>query len=437
MCQMAFRLLTCLSACTDDVVADVCAIPFRHPAAVVAPVESSSESEDDDIQFEKPSKSVKPAVSSHYIDYTTLGTTSAHLHFGQTLIAAPKPANFVESNFTALTKAFIKKHESIKKFLRGFELEDERISAELANLEKEKIPELEKSRKEAEITSNRRALSIGFEINTREHIARFAPKGTKIFRHGLNTAVLEQILKASMNVPDEVQILLACGVGAINAYPCKIYNYFVNTLFVEGALAYAVADVRIAYGTNVPLSGIIVTKDFSDTFSFNTICQLMARVGRVGKSWKGEVFIDESFRTAFVNAFQTGSTSLDIETENLNKLHAEFLAASSVAQDSIKSRIQALKARALLAMQKKAAAEADRIRVEAEKAKAEAEAAAIAEAAKKAQETTAVDEAAAVAARKARRTGRTTVTNVSTVLSQPPAESPRKPVSGFTRTQRK
>ena len=237
-------------------------------------------------------------------------------------------------------------------------------------------------------------------------------------------------------MPNEVQILLACGVGAINAYSCKIYNHFVNTLFVEGALAYAVADVRIAYGTNVPLSGIIVTKEFSETFSFNTVCQLMARVGRVGKSWKGEVFIDESFRTAFVEAFKTGSTALDIETLNLNKLHADFIVASTAAQDNIKQRLQALKAKALLAMQVKAAAEAARIRAEAEKAKAEAEALALAQAAKKAEENSANDDAAAIAARKARRAGRSAV-NVSSVLSQPPAESARKPVPGFARSQRK
>jgi len=434
VCQAAFRLLSCLLDCTDDVIAMVCAIPFRHPSAVVVSVESSSESEDDDIQFEKPAKPVTKAT--RYIDYTTLGTTAAHLHYGQTLIAAPNPASFVESNFTALTKAFLKKHESIKKLLRGFELEDERITAELESLKKEKIPELEKSRKESEIITSRRSFTIGFEINTRDHIARFAPKGTKIIRQGLSTAVIEQILKETMNVPNEVQILLACGVGAINAYSCKIYNHFVNTLFVEGALAYAVADVRIAYGTNVPLSGIIVTKEFSETFSFNTVCQLMARVGRVGKSWKGEVFIDESFRTAFVEAFKTGSTALDIETLNLNKLHADFIVASTAAQDNIKQRLQALKAKALLAMQVKAAAEAARIRAEAEKAKAEAEALALAQAAKKAEENSANDDAAAIAARKARRAGRSAV-NVSSVLSQPPAESARKPVPGFARSQRK
>jgi regulator of protease activity HflC (stomatin/prohibitin superfamily) len=87
-------------------------------------------------------------------------------------------------------------------------------------------------------------------------------------------------------------------------------------------------------------------------------------------------------------------------------------------------------------MQVKAAAETARIRAEAEKAKAEAEALAKAQAAKKADETNKNDEAAAVAARKARRNGQTAV-NVSSVLSQPPAESARKPASGFTRSSRK
>jgi hypothetical protein len=251
-----------------------------------------------------------------------------------------------------------------------------------------------------------------------------------------------------MNVPENIKVLLACGVAVIDTFSCKAYNHFVDSLFIEGALAYAVADVRVAYGTNVPLSGIIVTKEFSDKYSFNTVCQLMARVGRVGKSWKGEVYIDESCRNTFVSSFRSGSSELDIENFNLNKLHDDIVLANSAQKQSVKYRLQNIKARALKAAQAKANAEMERIQLEAAKAKAEAEA----ENAKKAKEVVAIDEAQAIAERKARRSGRPTGTNVSTVLSDPPivgavnniavnniavnnaSVAPvRKPVSGFNR----
>jgi hypothetical protein len=181
-----------------------------------------------------------------------------------------------------------------------------------------------------------------------------------------------------MYVSESLRVLLACGVAVIGAVSSPVYNRFASRLFTEGKLAFAVSDVGIAYGTNVPLNRIIATKDFTDTYSINTIYQLIARAGRVGKSWIAEAFIDAECAKKVVESIKTTSVSFDVETANLNKLHEEF----STKLDDIDAEMILLIQHELAEMEAvKAKTEAEaKAKVEAEaKAKAEAEAKAKAE----------------------------------------------------------
>ena len=167
-------------------------------------------------------------------------------------------------------------------------------------------------------------------------------------------------------------------IAVIGAVPSPVYNRIASRLFTEGKLAFAISDVGIAYGTNVPLNRIIATKDFTDAYSINTVYQLIARAGRVGKSWIAEAFIDAECATKIVKSIQTTSVSFDVETANLNKLHEEF----SIKLDEIDAEMILVIQRQLAELEatKKAEAEAAKAKAEAEaKAKAEAEAVAKAE----------------------------------------------------------
>ena len=85
-------------------------------------------------------------------------------------------------------------------------------------------------------------------------------------------------------------------------------------LATEGKLAYLVADVSIVYGTNIPITQVIIKKCFSDVFSVQTLFQLLGRAGRVGKSWKARAIIHKSFGDA-IKAYTINQLP-DIETEN-------------------------------------------------------------------------------------------------------------------------
>jgi hypothetical protein len=131
-----------------------------------------------------------------------------------------------------------------------------------------------------------------------------------------------------MDVPDTVRILLACGVGIIGKYSGR-YTSIVHSLMDDGKLAYIVADSSIAYGTNVPINNVIVTKDFSDVHSINTIYQLISRAGRVGRSWIAEAFIDDTCAQKMIKSIQSDSQEHNIELTNLELLHSELVENST------------------------------------------------------------------------------------------------------------
>jgi septal ring factor EnvC (AmiA/AmiB activator) len=186
-----------------------------------------------------------------------------------------------------------------------------------------------------------------------------------------------------------------------------------------------IADVGVAYGTNVPLSGIIVTKEFSDKYSYNTVCQLMARVGRVGKSWKGEVYVADTLREAIISEMRSTSKALDIESANLEQFHQDFLAEKSKKNTNLDKLLEMIKT----AKRLKEQMETERIREEAEKAKLEAEAKRREEEAKrleaeKAATSVANDEALAAQRKAARRSGRPNTQLASAITSEPLAPKP-------------
>jgi hypothetical protein len=425
VCRMALRLLECLAASSDAVIADVCAVQFHHPAASSKNAEESESSdEDDDVVYEK-----TPAIPSQtdFVELTTLGTTSAWIHPGTTLIATPECVRVAETAFTPLFNGFSKKYTSVKMLLEKFSRSQDTLAAELKRLEDAKMTEIQKLQMESEIQGSKKSLSIApFEINTSEHWKKYAVGQKTILRSGFSAAKLRQILEADLGVTEMQKVLLACGVGIISPeIRCSLYNSIVSELFVTGTLAYVIADVGVAYGTNVPLSGIIVTKEFSDKYSYNTVCQLMARVGRVGKSWKGEVYVADTLREAIISEMRSTSKALDIESANLEQFHQDFLAEKSKKNTNLDKLLEMIKT----AKRLKEQMETERIREEAEKAKLEAEAKRREEEAKrleaeKAATSVANDEALAAQRKAARRSGRPNTQLASAITSEPLAPKP-------------
>lgn len=372
----ALEMLSKLALCSDSVISTVCA--EKIVARYLKELKQKEQTGDTDIVWEEEAK----FSVGHAVDYTKLLTSHAHRFLGPTLIATTNPLAFVQQNFSDYIEKFQEEH---KKMLQDYNRKLSAWESQLTRMEARNTQnKLEKEREMDTFKEEKPQLKLnGFEINTEEHMRKFA-RLSKLsinasnMRVSLGSAKVESILTTEMNVPESLRVLLACGVAVIGAVASPVYNRIANRLFTEGNLAFTVSDVGIAYGTNVPLNRIIATKDFTDAYSINTVYQLIARAGRVGKSWIAEAFIDAECANKIVQSIQTTSLSFDVETANLNKLHEEF----ATKLDEIDAEMILVIQRQLAEMEaaKKAEQEAAKAKAEAEaKAKAEAEAVAKAE----------------------------------------------------------
>lgn len=287
----------------------------------------------------------------NFIDYKQLCTKMAHRFMLPTLIATINPILFVNEYFSEIVNDFIEHFGSVKQindnYYNVLNLWKKQVYRVQKNMKDSSIScKEDRMRSEENIMLNKPILKVsGFQINTVEHIRKYA-KNTKniIDKSSIRIEIdATEILTTDMDVPDYIRILLACGVGIIGKYS-GVYTSIVNKLMNDGKLAFIVADSSIAYGTNVPINNVIVTKDFSDTHSINTVYQLISRAGRVGRSWIAEAFIDSSCSSKILDSISTNNPTYNLELINLEELHSELLLNSINIDENIILKIARKKA---------------------------------------------------------------------------------------------
>ena len=113
---------------------------------------------------------------------------------------------------------------------------------------------------------------------------------------------------------------LALGVGIYSPTTTSDrYKNEVLNLASEGKLAYIVADTDIAYGTNYAIEHIIIDDTgFTGTnaHSISTLFQVIARAGRVGKSWRAMIYCG----TGVINILDN-YTKENIKTNEADKIN--------------------------------------------------------------------------------------------------------------------
>jgi hypothetical protein len=328
--RISMEMLSTVTTKTNPIVQTICSKEIT-PRNVDC-VEDKPVDEDADIVWEKAEK----FSIGHQIKYDTMCTTSAHRYMRPTLIATVNPIDFVHTNFSNIIDDFTKEFGTVKQindsFSQKISLWQKQVDRSERAMDDSSIKSKEeRMRNEDTLHVNKPSLRItGFQINTIEHLKKYA-KHTKnaIDKSAIrNDLDVTDIMTVPMDVPDTVRILLACGVGIIGKYSGR-YTAIVHSLMDDGKLAYIVADSSIAYGTNVPINNVIVTKDFSDVHSINTIYQLISRAGRVGRSWIAEAFIDETCAQKMIQSIQSDKPEFNVELVNLETLHTELVANSS------------------------------------------------------------------------------------------------------------
>ncbi len=424
--RISMDMLSTVATKTNPAVKKVCSKVIT-PRSVDC-VEEKNIDDDADIVWEKAEK----FMVGHQINYDTMCTTSAHRYMRPTLIATVNPVDFVHTHFSNIIADFTTEFGTVKQindnFAQKLSLWQKQVDRSERAMDDSSIKSKEERlRNEDTLHVNKPALRMtGFQINTIDHLKKYA-KNTKnaIDKSAIRNDIdVTDIMTVPMDVPDTVRILLACGVGIIGKYSGR-YTSIVHSLMDDGKLAYIVADSSIAYGTNVPINNVIVTKDFSDVHSINTIYQLISRAGRVGRSWIAEAFIDDTCAQKMIQSIQSDTQDYNIELANLEILHSELVANSSDIDTALIMEL----AKKQIEQERLQREEEERLRrEEAERIKREEE-----EQKKHEEEQQRLEEL-----KKKRSTigGFNRTVPISNVVNNPPANTVvvNNPVSGFMRT---
>lgn len=277
-------------------------------------------------------------IKNYDVDYKYLGTTHAYQFQNMNLIATSDPINFSitnfaelldklkENNITSSYKLINKYNQDLAVYKKIIEKVKENLNCQDDhNKKSDKVSfKLEKIKKPY----------INFplwgQINTIDHINFFAKPHMKyIDKRSIRIHYPLEQLPFDANVPDEIMLLLMCGIGIYSPNSEILdqrYTRSVLDMATNGHLAYLIADESISYGTNYPITRLFVTDEFVDKHSIHTLLQLMGRPGRVGHTYRAEVFIEKNTAKLLLEfSHNKDHPSVFIESNNIQKMFQYIL----------------------------------------------------------------------------------------------------------------
>jgi hypothetical protein len=338
---VALDLLTELTKYNSDVITSVCSAKII-PRVISRMKPVTKKTSDDGIVWEEDT----PAGDITYnIVYDKLFTTHAHLCIQPTLIADLDPINFALTHGKELVELFVKKYGTLKKVQRDYESSIALWEKEKARFDTDKKKtkfdsELDRLQKEAEVVQSKPTIKNSFQINTVAHLNKFA-KGSPFLNKNMEVRSeidVTDIITTNMNVPDDLVILLACGVGIYGVH-CPFYKKIVATLMNQGKLAFVIADSSIAYGINVKLNRVIATVEFCNSYAEKTVFQLISRAGRVGRSDTAEAFLPESCINEITASIKSIIPDDDVQGHNMELIYQKIVDSSASADDALIEQI--------------------------------------------------------------------------------------------------
>jgi hypothetical protein len=387
--EIAMKMLELLLQYDDKIIKKVCSSEIMKDDIVLSNIDMEEKKKKEKNE-QKKEKSIwdeedeEDELNNNQIDFTKLATTQSWIMQNTTLIATPEPLDFVKTYFYGFVQDIYnhkedyinpitkKPEESIykntKSILRIYE-------KEMADLNKQKT-EYEKS---LEKGSNKKTKQTGDNgkikdekritkddidrkiqdydnnmpkikfpdfghINSEAHIKKYCKKEvSKLMGKNMrNPPPIESILYTKFDIPDELLTLLYAGVGVystINKNLCPNYLKTVLEMASNGQLAYIISDVSICYGTNYPINRIIVTDEFAEKHSINTLFQLFGRAGRVGRSWIAVIYVSQKTGKKLINYAQEKSKIVVVEADNMIKTFNEHNNKTSLLKNDILDNI--------------------------------------------------------------------------------------------------
>jgi hypothetical protein len=249
---------------------------------------------------------LNPMADTHCMpifDLTKMLTSHAHHYVNGCLYVSKDPLNAARIAGLKLTKVVEKERERlVKKYYIDFVAYEKKK----ASIAKEKDKEMRQEMEQGLVKPSFR-FNPSLQINTLEHVAEHKGKVDSyqksidyfslINSEDIMTSSQIQVLTLKTQLDDLTDEekthgsdqwlfdLLLIGVGVYDPVNLpKVYTDLVMQMCINGKISFLFASRSIVYGTNLPLSTVVVEKSFSEECSLNTLDQLSCRAGRSGLS---------------------------------------------------------------------------------------------------------------------------------------------------------
>jgi hypothetical protein len=336
--QISMNMLNILSEQKEEYITKVCSSLITDKVVLKIEDDIIKESNQD---FEWEQQDLNDDISSNSINFDMLGTKQAYRFLNMSLIAVPKPLEFINTHFKNLL-ADIKnanidkgnknnsnstsKFKSLKNIMKHYHQEIEDYEKFVTSITKNTKDEIKLQQILQELVKPTIKFPEFCHINTVAHINHYASshKSNIISRFVRTHLCLENLPIDKFSIDDDIVLLLFAGIGIYsNTLYDPVYSQKVLELASEGHLAYIIADSSICYGTNYPINRVFITDEFAKEHSMNTLFQLMGRAGRVGKSWIAEIFVSNIIANRIINYSRTMNET-DIEAENMCKMFIQL-----------------------------------------------------------------------------------------------------------------
>jgi hypothetical protein len=247
-----------------------------------------AETNNDDVikKFNKFTKTVQNKEEP--IDFSKLVEYKRTIFPTQTLIVTANPIKFVVDHFGKIFEdIFQKEKETNKKDGKTF---DHMYNIYSNYVEQERV--FVQKQEELKMGTSRQRMKNESELESFKPIFHFS--NNKLLNVNYKPEFIDFTDMSSENNLLLVGLVLGVGIYSPTKTSERYQNEVLN-LASEGKLAYIVADTDIAYGTNYAIENIIIDNTcFSgeNPHSISTLFQVIARAGRVGKSWRAMIYCD-------------------------------------------------------------------------------------------------------------------------------------------------
>jgi hypothetical protein len=274
-------------------------------------------------------------------------TKEAHRYAGPYLVVIDNPMEFAINNSTELFEGVPTAKKLTTDYSNTVEKLKQAADKQFGMKGKEfRIKDEDKrSQAEQEYWESNNAL-IAFprdrKVNTARHIMKYSPQIKDSMDLGLvHPEYSIETLPLYMPIThDRLMLLLFAGIGVYS--PTNLSSEYTDTVLSfasEGKLACTVADMNIAFGTDIPLSHEVICDSLAQRHSINTLFQLMGRVGRVGTSWVAYIHVEEKTADRIMAYVQgTLDTGIAEEAINLNSVYKQTMDKKNSESEQIDAK---------------------------------------------------------------------------------------------------